>query len=277
MPEGPEIHAQAVRLQFLKGERPRLFSPYLPELENLQGRRVREVGARGKAFLIHFEGKRTLYAHMQLYGRWIFGKPGQVDRTNRQLRLSLSTESQEARLYSATDIEVLSNLKDHPYLSRLGPDLLDPGVSLQDLQNQLQDRRFSGRRLAGLLLDQGFWAGPGNYLRSEILFCAGLSPESRPRDLNPEQQTQLARAARGLALRSLASKGLTNHPRLVQKAKKLGQTRRWYRHWVFNRSGRPCWICDSPIRKEEWTGRRLYRCLECGGGGRLELDFQDVE
>ncbi|MBS2036969.1 endonuclease VIII [bacterium] len=277
MPEGPEIHAQAVRLQFLKGERPRLVSPYLPELERLQGKRVKEVGARGKAFLITFEGNRTLYAHMQLYGRWVFGKPGQVDKTNRQMRLSLGTESQEARLYSATDIEILSTLQQHPYLSKLGPDLLDPGVGLPELKAQLLDRRFSGRRLAGLLLDQSFWAGPGNYLRSEILFCAGLTPETRPRDLSSDQQDQLARIAQGLARRSLKTKGLTNHPKLIQKAKKDGQTRRYYRHWVFNRLGRPCWICQSPIRKEEWGGRRLYRCLECAGGGELEMQFEDVE
>ena len=279
MPEGPEIHAQAVRLQFLKGERPRLLSPFLPELESLQGKRVKEVGARGKAFLITFEGGRTLYAHMQLYGRWMFGKPGQEPKTNRQLRLSLTTANQEARLYSATQVELLTPdaLKNQAYLVKLGPDLLDPGVTLEVLKARLHDKQFSGRRLANLLLEQSFWAGPGNYLRSEILFCAGLTPEMRPRDLDERQAERLVRAAQGLALRSLQTKGITNHLSLVTRAKKSGQTRRIYRHWVFNRLGRPCWICESPIRKEEWSGRRLYRCLECQGGGKLEMDFPELE
>lgn len=279
MPEGPEIHAQAVRLQFLKGERPRLFSPFLPELEALQGKRVKEVGARGKAFLITFEGGRTLYAHMQLYGRWMFGKPDQEPKTNRQLRLSLSTDDQAARLYSATQIELLTPaaLKQQPYLVKLGPDLLDPGVTLEDLKARLGDKQFSGRRLAHLLLEQSFWAGPGNYLRSEILFCAGLTPEMRPRDLDEHQSERLARAAQGLARRSLQTKGITSHPSLVARAKKSGQTRRLYRHWVFNRLGRACWICDTPVAKEEWGARRLYRCLECQGGGELEMDFPELK
>ncbi len=278
-PEGPEIHAQAVRLQFLKGERPRLLSPYLPALEELQGKRVKQVGAQGKAFLITFEGGLTLYAHMQLYGRWMFGKPGQQHKTNRQLRLSLATADQEAGLYSATQIELLNaaGLKKHAYLSRLGPDLLDPGTKLADLIQRIQNKQFSGRRLAALLLDQTFWAGPGNYLRSEILFCAGLSPEMRPKDLDKEQQVRLARASLGLARRSLKTKGITTPAELVSEAKKGGQTRRLYRHWVFNRLGRPCWICGVPVRKEEWSGRRLYRCLECEGGGSREMNFQDVE
>lgn len=278
-PEGPEIHAQAVRLQFLKGERPRLVSPYLPALEQLQGKRVKQVGAQGKAFLITFEGGLTLYAHMQLYGRWMFAKPGQQRQTNRQLRLSLATAEQEAGLYSATQIELLTaaGLKKHAYLSRLGPDLLDPETKLPNLLARLQDKQFSGRRLAALLLDQTFWAGPGNYLRSEILFCAGLNPEMRPKDLDEEQQARLARAAQGLARRSLKTRGITTPADLVKDAKKEGQTRRLYRHWVFNRPGRPCWICQAPVRKEEWSGRRLYRCLECQGGGSREMNFGDVE
>lgn len=208
---------------------------------------------------------------MQLYGRWVFGKPGQEAKTNRQLRLALATPEQEARLYSATQIELLNaaGLKRHPYLTRLGPDLLDPGVLPTDLVERLRDKQFSGRRLASLLLDQTFWAGPGNYLRSEILFCAGLTPEMRPRDLNEQQQERLARAAQGLARRSLKTRGLTTPPDLVSRTN--------HRHWVFNRLGRPCWICEALIRKEEWSGRRLYRCLECQGGGPWEMNFQDVE
>lgn len=237
------------------------------------------MGAQGKAFLITFEGGQTLYAHMQLYGRWMFGKPGQQHKTNRQLRLSLATADQEAGLYSATQIELLNaaGLKKHAYLSRLGPDLLDPGTQIPDLLERLRDKQFSGRRLAALLLDQTFWAGPGNYLRSEILFCAGLTPEMRPKDLEPAQLEKLARAAQGLARRSLKTRGITTPDDLVKSAKKDGQTRRLFRHWVFNRLGRPCWVCQAPVRKEEWSGRRLYRCLECQGGGPREMNFQDVE
>ncbi|MCC6706705.1 MAG: hypothetical protein IT492_03995 [Gammaproteobacteria bacterium] len=43
---------------------------------------------------------------------------------------------------------------------------------------------FRRRSVAALYLDQGFLAGIGNYLRSEILFFAGVSPQARPMDLD---------------------------------------------------------------------------------------------
>src|SRR3546814_3441858 len=49
------------------------------------------------------------------------------------------------------------------------------------------------RSLGGLLLDQGFLAGMGNYLRSEVLFAANLLPQRRPRDLDAGERAALAR------------------------------------------------------------------------------------
>jgi endonuclease-8 len=282
VPEGPEIHGQAGRLgAFLEGQKPRLechYEPLQEAIESLQGHRLNTVRARGKAFLFGFESSLTLYAHMQLYGRWQICRPGETPVSRRQLRLRLATPQRDALLYSATDIQMLDSeqLADHPYLSRLGPDLLDTQATEEHFLARLQDRRFQRRQLATLLLDQSFWAGPGNYLRSEILFCAGLAPQMRPCDLDGVQSLRLVRAALGLARRSLHSKGITNHPELVQRQKKEKVPRRHYRHWVFARQGLPCCLCNSPILKQDWAGRRLYLCPGCGGGGSLELDFSDL-
>ncbi len=44
-----------------------------------------------------------------------------------------------------------------------------------------------------MYLDQGFLAGLGNYLRSEILFVAGINPAQKARDLSKGQIGKLAR------------------------------------------------------------------------------------
>ncbi len=51
-----------------------------------------------------------------------------------------------------------------PYLSKLGPDLLDPRTTARAIVNRLQQPAFAGKRLGGLLLDQSAAAGMGNYL-----------------------------------------------------------------------------------------------------------------
>lgn len=279
MPEGPEIHGQALRLQaVLQGQRPRFdchYPPITEALKRVEGQQLKRVQARGKAFLLTFESDLTLYAHMQLYGRWLISKSEEAPKSNRTLRLSFRTPKQSAWLYSATDLELLSpeQVQQHPYLSRLGPDLLDPAVDHLQLLRRLQESCFQRRRLAALLLDQSFWAGPGNYLRSEILFCAGLTPETRPCDLSLQQAQNLVKVSQGLAMRSLQTGGITNHPDIVRQQKRAKVPRRLYRHWVFARQGQKCWLCQFPITKEEWGGRRLYRCCGCGGGGTQSLQF----
>jgi endonuclease-8 len=62
------------------------------------------------------------------------------------------------------------------------------------------------------MLDQSFIAGLGNYLRSEILFAAGLHPDLRPLDLSRKQVGDLARHTLQLSLRSYQTGGIINKP-----------------------------------------------------------------
>ena len=58
--------------------------------------------------------------------------------------------------------------------------------------------KFVRRQLSGLLLDQGFLAGVGNYLRSEILFDAGISPYRKVGSLTESELENLAKSAIGI-------------------------------------------------------------------------------
>ena len=51
--------------------------------------------------------------------------------TRRALRVALHTHQHSARLYSATDIALwkTDELHAHPFLSKLGPDVLDPALT----------------------------------------------------------------------------------------------------------------------------------------------------
>ncbi len=271
MPEGPEIRIAADRIgRVLVGAAPTSVFFAFPELKpfesQLTGQRIAGVVTRGKAMLTQFTCGLTIYSHNQLYGRWFTSKPGKTPGTRRSLRLALHTELGSAWLYSASDIEVLddSGLAAHPFLSRLGPDILDPEVTPERIVQQLRDPRFSGRSLAALYLDQRFLAGLGNYLRSEILFTAGLAPERRPRDLSDQACERLARETLKLAQRSYRTGGVTldDEYRAGQGgARKTGRGRQ--RFWLFDREQQPCYRCEQTILRETRGSRRLYRCPQC--------------
>lgn len=270
MPEGPEVARQADRIrQAIEGRIVRSIRFAFPHLhsraESLVGRRVTSVKPRGKALLLELEDAATIYTHNQLYGRWYVLKAGSRPRTNRQLRLAIETDDRAALLYSASEIEILdeAGLAEHRYLRKLGPDALDPGLEVSSLVRRFRDRRFAGRTLAALLLDQGFVAGLGNYLRSEICFEARLHPSRKPKDLSVTECRRLARAILRLPRRAYDQPGVTLPPARVRSLKKAGATRRQLRHWVFARAGLPCRICDTPIERLDLAGRRVYLCPRC--------------
>jgi endonuclease-8 len=267
VPEGPEIRIAADRIaDVLVGEVVEGVEIAFPALKHfettLSGCRVEAVETRGKAMLTRFDNGLTLYSHNQLYGRWFTARRGETPNTRRSLRVALHTAEKSALLYSASDVEVLDadGVAAHRFLSKLGPDLLDPELTENRLAERLASERFRRRSVAALYLDQSFVAGLGNYLRSEILFCAGVAPERRPGDLDAAQRAALARETLRLGWRSYRTRGITLDDEVLAG---LPRGPRRKRFWVFARAGQRCYRCRARIGKEIRGSRRLYRCPTC--------------
>ncbi|MEM6486376.1 MAG: endonuclease VIII [Pseudomonadota bacterium] len=270
MPEGPEIRRAADKIAKVVVDQPidevkfafpalRRFSPIL------RGQRIVDIETRGKALLTHFDCDYSIYSHNQLYGVWKTCKRGKLPATRRSLRLAIHTPTHSALLYSASDISVWhrDELGLHPFLATLGPDLLSAGLTWQMIRDRLIDERFAGRALGGLYLDQHFLAGSGNYLRSEILFIAGLHPKARPKDLTRAELGRLARTTLEVTQRSYATGGVTLTPRLAAKLKKQVKGFERRRFFAFAREGKTCYHCPARIKKGSISSRRIYWCPQC--------------
>ena len=270
MPEGPEIHRVANKLaKALEGKKLQhvsfFYSPIMDQEILFLNQEVEYVRAKSKALLISV-GDNVLYSHNQLYGRWTVNlKTTELKPTGRTLRLELGTDKHVARLWSATDIMLLEPwmLSGHPYLSKLGPDVADIHTETSAIFGQLREERFRRRQLCHLLLDQSFLAGVGNYLRSEILFDAQLSPFTKLSELSEIQISNLAHSAKKITLRAFTQKGVTVPSELYETLKSTGLTRREARHFVFTRDGEPCWKCGFEISHKRVSGRRLDFCISC--------------
>ena len=277
MPEGPEIAREADQLRAaLRGETLERVDFAFPHLarrsRSLVGARVRDVRPRGKAMLIEIEDGPTIYSHNQLYGRWYVRRAGRRPTTGRQLRLTLETRTHAALLYSASEIELLqtSDLALHPYLSKLGPDALDPSTDDALLRARVEDPRFARRSIAALLLDQTFVAGLGNYLRSEIAFEARIDPVARLGAVSPAARRRLARAIATMTRRAYETRGVTLPKTRAAALRRGGATWSQARHWVFARAGEACRRCETRIERVALAGRRLYRCPACQAGADPE-------
>jgi endonuclease-8 len=287
MPEGPEIRRAADQVAAVLVGQPleKVFfaQEHFPKLarhaKKLAGQRVLRVDTHGKAMLTRLDGGQTIYSHNQLYGRWLICKRGVLPDTRRSLRLALHTAEHSALLYSASEIELLSadELTLHPFLSRLGPDVLDEKRDWKALRDRAISSEFKRRSLAALYLDQHYLAGIGNYLRSEILFAAGLNPWHKPCELAPSALSRLSRQTFTIARRSYKTGGITNPPKLTAQLRAaLKKTRSGkgtaqpdkedYRFAVFRREGEPCYACSTQIERVNVGSQALYYCPECQSG-----------
>lgn len=270
MPEGPEIRRAADAIaDVLEGRIIRVVRFGLPRLRSksrlLRGNKVTAIETRGKALLTHFDNGYSIYSHNQLYGVWRVVKGKKLPKTNRSMRLLLQTGEHSAILYSASDISVWPSpeLPRHPFLARIGPDIMNTDLHWRDIAERLGDPRWRSKTLAALYLDQAFLAGNGNYLRTEILHDSGLHPLLRPTELKRGDIGRLARSTLALSRRSYETGGITLAPRLSRVLEKQGISRSKRRFYAFGRTGRPCYHCGNRIKRLELAGRRLYLCETC--------------
>ena len=267
MPEGPETHALANRLsQLLVDEtltRVRFVDPVLQRRRRLlEGHRVLAVEARGKALLTAVDGGWTLYTHSHLFGFWRFVDAPEALPSETRPRVLLVTVRGVAALYAAPSVSLWRTdaLGDQPYLAKLGPDVLDPAVDAKALLAHMRDPRFGKRTLAALLLAQDFAAGMGNYLRSEVLFQARLSPHRILQDLTVGERRRLANALLDVPRRAYRAK---LDDALPPGKDYLARTRASFGFAVFERAGAPCPRGDGTIAEIRLAGRRLYWCPGC--------------
>jgi len=274
MPEGPEIRRTADALEEQVAGRvvDRIFFGLdrLKQWEKpITGSRIRSIETHGKAMLTHLDmgsdEDLTIYSHNQLYGRWVFCNTKEYPDSKRQLRIAIDCQGQSALLYSASDIAVLNQneLKQHRFLCKLGPDVLNQSTTAENLVERLSSAKYRNRQLGGVLTDQSFVAGLGNYLRCEILFFAGLNPVVRSRDLNDKQLHFLANAILELARQSYQSKGITNDLKHAQELMAWGASFEDARFYVFRRQALACYRCASQIEKKTWAGQTCFYCPGC--------------
>ncbi|WP_314141236.1 endonuclease VIII [Buttiauxella noackiae] len=261
MPEGPEIRRAADKLEaaVLNKALTEVWFAF-PELKPFEsmlvGEKVERIETRGKALLTHFSNGKILYSHNQLYGVWRVIESGEIPQTTRVLRVKLQTADKTILLYSASDIDILDQeqLAEHPFLKRVGPDVLDMTLTAPQVNERLLSARFRNRQFSGLLLDQAFLAGLGNYLRVEILWVVGLLGHRKARDLTSDQLDKLSHALLDIPRLSYNTRG---H---VDENRHHGAI---FSFRVFHRAGEKCERCGGTIEKTMLSSRPFYWCPGC--------------
>jgi endonuclease-8 len=265
MPEGDTIHRTAQTLRgAMRGKRVTRFETVLAHLEKVHrdtpvtGRTVDDVRAIGKHLLIDFSGGLHLRTHMRMNGTWHLYRANEAWKRGRlTMRIVIETEDVVAVGFSIPVSEFLDDqaLASSRAINALGPDLLDPEVSIPDVVERAIARPDA--ELGDLLLDQHVAAGVGNVFKSEVLFVKRHNPFSKTAQLTREELTSLFETAR----RQLRA-NVDTYTGGRRTTDRMDASARLY---VYGRGGKPCRRCGTGIeyRKQGEDARGTYWCPRC--------------
>jgi endonuclease VIII len=261
VPEGDTVWLAGRRLHdALSGSMLSASDFRVPQLAttDLTGRRVHEVLSRGKHLLTRIGDDLTLHTHFRMDGSWHLYRPGAQWRggPDWQVRVVLETAGWVAVAYRMPVVELLARGDEDRVVGHLGPDILGPDFDRGEAVRRLAAR--PERKLGPALLDQRNLAGIGNLYKTETCFVARLSPWT-PVGAVPDLGRVVDVAARLLrANRDTPAQVTTGDPR------------RGRQHWAFERAGRPCRRCRTPIATAEQGDppyqRVAYWCPRCQPG-----------
>jgi formamidopyrimidine-DNA glycosylase len=257
MPELPEVESAVRRLRSAaKGKtiititlhHPSLKRRITPaRLRSLRGVRVRDVERRGKHQLFLLEDGRTLHAHFRMTGDWHIDRAG--DELPRFARASIAFTDgsrvvlDDPRALSALDLHAA----DSPPDLGLGPEPSDRLLTPASLRLALSKKRIP---IKPVLLDQRVIAGLGNIYAAESLWHARISPESPASSLTAKQVTSLLAAIRKVIKQATGAR--YTDPSVSRLA-------------VYDRAGKACRRCRTPIERIVQAGRSTYYCPSCQG------------
>jgi len=123
-------------------------------------------------------------------------------------------------------------------------------------------RLFRGRKLAikAALLNQTLLAGVGNIYSDESLFRAGVRPRKAAGRLTRAELERLR-----LALLEVLEQAIRLGGSSVSDYVGADGERGFFQleHCVYQRTGEPCRVCQTPIRRIVVAGRSTHYCPQC--------------
>jgi formamidopyrimidine-DNA glycosylase len=223
----------------------------------LRGRRIEDLGRRGKYLLFALDDGRVFVAHLRMTGRLVWRDSEAPAEPFERARIILDA-GHDLRW---SDIRKFGTWRLVNHVSEaigsLGPEPIDDDFSLKRFRAALARRTAP---IKSVLLDQRRMAGIGNIYADEALFQARVRPDTPAGDLSPAATRRLHDAVRSVLERGIANRGASFRD-YVDGEGNAGQQQMYVQ--VFRRTGQPCYRCGSIVRRTVIGGRATHFCPRC--------------
>lgn len=227
--------------------------------ERLAGRRVVDVGRRGKYILVHLNDGQTLIVHLRMTGRLAVVPGDSPLLEDKHLRAWFSLADGDAltftdsrkfgRIWLVNDIDEVTG--------KLGPEPLAWDLAPETFAARLRKRKVA---IKALLLDQTAVAGVGNIYADEALFRARIHPLRKASSLTDDEMNRLYESLREVLNEAINKRGTL----LRDYRTPYGEDGYFQNHLrVYGKYGKPCLRCGQPIERIRVTQRSTHFCPHC--------------
>jgi formamidopyrimidine-DNA glycosylase len=272
MPELPEVETVA------RGLRQRTLGRRISEVEvrhpgvikgspqefvrRTSGRTIGAVRRKGKVLVLELDGgagePKFLMVRLCMTGQVTLEPQEAPMQPHTHVRMPLDDGREELRFRDPRrfgNLRVLERGAIEEILGTLGPDAQE--ISEVEFFDAMQGRRGA---LKSWLMNQQMLAGLGNIYADEALFQARIHPLAQPGRVGADGAQRLYRAVRRVLGRAVNLQG-TSFRDYIDLEGRPGNFA--MRLKVYQRDGKPCQRCRTPIRRIIVGGRSSHFCPRC--------------
>ncbi len=225
----------------------------------LEGRRVRELGRRGKYLVWHLEDDVHLAQHLRMTGAVLFDPDPEPPHTRVRIELGQGHRLAvvDPRRFGTGELLLGQAAVDGFFAARLGLEPLDELFTAEHLRAQARGRTAP---VKAFLLDQRRIAGVGNIYADEALFRAGIHPLCPAGRLSRKQYGRLRETTIAALQAGIDARGAS-----IDDFRHVDGVRGSFQNQflVHRREGEPCGTCGTAIVKMVVAGRGTYACETC--------------
>ena len=216
------------------------------------GQKILDIRRRGKYIIIELSEK-TMLIHLRMSGDL---RVGTIDQElGKHVRLAIYLNSGYQLAFNNPRKFGRVWLVDDPeeVLGKLGPEPLNLSLTPEDFYHRLNNRN---RQIKPLLIDQSFIAGLGNIYTDEALHRSKIHPLTRSNEISKTHAKNLLNA-----IREVLKEGIRRNGASIDWVYQGGEFQNHFR--VYQRSGKPCPECNSPISRIVVGQRGTHICITC--------------
>ena len=223
------------------------------------GQRIRRIGRRAKYLLLELESG-TLLMHLGMSGN-LRAVPANTPRLTHDhfdlvLDSGLALRFNDPRRFGSL-LYTRDDPARHPLLAKLAPEPFARAFDADYLWRVTRRRRVAIKQL---LMNSQQVVGVGNIYASEALFRARIRPQRQARTLARAEAARLVRSVRAVLRQAIRAGGTTLRDYLGADGAPGYFRQRLY---VYERAGKPCRRCRTPVRAIPQGQRSTYYCPSC--------------